>query len=373
MEVEIMIKKICINKISIIVGILVLLIVSCLMAGCGGEKASDKEVPKEITVKDSLGREVSVPSKIERVVDLAIMDGTRVMVLLGVEDKLVGASDRVTDIMFGEDEDWYAVPKVAPQLKDLPCVGTPSEPNAEYIMSLKPDVILAYTTFGDSADSLTEQTGIPVVCIGADSCLNFEMYKLVGKIVGKEDRAEELSSYAEGKIEEITKVTSKISEAERVKVFYWSWNWPKSGEANTTDPYDPIDMAGGINVAKEATTKPYDYFSVTKEQLAVWNPDVIVMEGGESEAKEELLADPALQTINAIKNKRIYFAVAMDYGYDQPLGVCEVQYLAKLFYPDKFTDLNVEKECNEIMKKFYGVDGLWSDMLDKRSNVYRWE
>lgn len=131
-----MIKKICINKVSLIIGILLLLLVSGLMAGCGGEKASDKEVSKKITVKDSLGREVSVPSKVERIVDLAIMDGTRVMVLLGAEDKLVGASDRVTDIMFGEDGDWYAVPKAAPQLKDLPCVGTPSEPNAEYIMSL---------------------------------------------------------------------------------------------------------------------------------------------------------------------------------------------------------------------------------------------
>lgn len=374
-----MIKKICINKVSLIIGILLLLLVSGLMAGCGGEKASNREVSKKITVKDSLGREVSVPSKVERVVDLAIMDGTRAMVLLGAEDKLVGASDRVTDIMFGEEgkqmEIWSAVPKAAPQLKDLPCVGTPREPSVEYIMSLKPDVILA-TSDKKFADSLTEQTGIPVVCVEGEGCLDFEMYKLIGKIVGKEDKAEELSSYAKGKIAEITKVTSKIPEAERVKVFYWSWGWPNADAPNTQDPYDPVDMAGGINVAREAKVKSNEYFDVTKEQLAVWNPDVIVVDGGTKEAEKEaensILSDTALKTVNAVKNKRVYFIRSMDFGYDQPLGVCEVAYLAKLFYPGKFTGLNVEKECNEILKKYYGVDGLWSDLL-KQSELYRWE
>jgi len=38
--------------------------------------------------------------------------------------------------------------------------------------------------------------------------------------------------------------------------------------------------------------------------------------------------------------------------------------MAALFYPDKFSDLDVEEECNEIFKEFYGVDGLWTWIVE---------
>jgi hypothetical protein len=47
--------------------------------------------------------------------------------------------------------------------------------------------------------------------------------------------------------------------------------------------------------------------------------------------------------------------------------------MAKLFHPDKFEDLNVEKECNEILERFYGVDNLYTLILDKYYDFYRWE
>jgi hypothetical protein len=39
-------------------------------------------------------------------------------------------------------------------------------------------------------------------------------------------------------------------------------------------------------------------------------------------------------------------------------------YMAKIFYPDKFKDLDLEKEGNEIFKKFFGEDDLFSEYAD---------
>jgi iron complex transport system substrate-binding protein len=364
------------NKVTLIMGILVFILVCSLMAGCGGQKVVKKEVPEQIKIKDSAGREVTVPGKVEKVVDMTSFSGTEIMVQLDAADKLVGVGDYVKNYMYGEKgkDQWNATRNAAPQLKDLPCVGSYKEPNAELIISLNPDIIFCQAA--DVADSLYEQTDIPVVCISSSGCLDFETYRLAGKIVGKEDRAEELISYAEGKIAEIKKVTSQIPEAEKVKVFFWLVGPDgKSDAPKTYASYDPIIFAGGIDVAMEANIKPRASFDVSKEQIAVWNPDIVLVHGGSKTPRvsiDNVLSDPALQTTNAIKNKKVYFIRAFMIGWDPTIGVCEVPYVAKLLYPDKFKKLDVEKECNEILKKFYGVDGLWTELLEK-SNLYRWE
>jgi iron complex transport system substrate-binding protein len=78
-----------------------------------------------------------------------------------------------------------------------------------------------------------------------------------------------------------------------------------------------------------------------------------------------VLSDPDLQTINAVKNKRIYYtSYAYCYGTPQDKNLAAAMYLAKLFHPDKFDDLDLEKEGNEIFEAFLGVDDLYSEYAD---------
>jgi iron complex transport system substrate-binding protein len=48
-------------------------------------------------------------------------------------------------------------------------------------------------------------------------------------------------------------------------------------------------------------------------------------------------------------------------GWDHPRVFTEMMYMAKRCHPDKFEDLDVEKEGNEIFERFYGLDGLWTE------------
>ncbi len=348
-----------------------------LTSGCtDAPKEGQARFNKEVT--DCIGRKVMIPDKVERVVDLAVLDGVRTMVQLDSEELLVGTNNSVKDFMYGEKgrfySCWFAAPRAAPFLKDLINVGSFREPNAELIKSLEPDIILAYGFRANFAQALEEQTGLPVVCIKASGCLDLKMLTVAAQIIGKEQRAKDLAAYVQMKLSQVNEKVDKIPHASRIKVFYWAP--PVIGPPKTIAPYDPIDMAGGINVGAQTGIRPYETYETTTEQLAVWNPDIILLHWWSKKdigvKTGSILNDPVLQTVGAVKNRRVFYSRGFMLGWDPAMGVCEVCYMAKLFYPEIFDTLNVEKECNEILKKFYGVDGLYTDLLDK-SDLHRWE
>ena len=39
--------------------------------------------------------------------------------------------------------------------------------------------------------------------------------------------------------------------------------------------------------------------------------------------------------------------------------------MAKLFYPEKFEDLDIEKKGNDIFERFYGLDGLYTYLAEE--------
>ena len=350
-----------------------------LLSGCTDSTPSEGEKVRCLRkIKDCIGRKVSIPDRVEKVVDLAVLDGVRTMVELEAEDMIVGINDSVKDFMYGEEgrtySCWFAAPKAAPTLKNIISVGNCREPNAELIKSLEPDVVLAYGFRADFAKALEEQTNLPVACIKASGCLDFNMLSLVAEIIGKKERAEELIDYVQMKIEQVTERAVKIPDAERVRVFYWAP--PVLGTPRTIAPYDPIDLAGGVNIGMQTGIKSYEIYETTKEQLAVWNPDIILLHWWSKKdigvKTGTILQDPMLQTVSAVKSRRVFYSRGFMLGWDPAMGVCEVFYMARLFYPEIFKDLDVEKECNEILKKFYGVEGLYTDLITK-SDLHRWE
>jgi iron complex transport system substrate-binding protein len=73
-----------------------------------------------------------------------------------------------------------------------------------------------------------------------------------------------------------------------------------------------------------------------------------------------------------VKNGNVNYTKGYSIGWDPATGITECFYMAKLFHPDKFEDLDEEEEGDEIIEKFYGVGGLYTKMLDL-SDRYRWE
>jgi iron complex transport system substrate-binding protein len=324
---------------------------------------------KQLTLVDTADRTVTVPRPIERIVATGLPDGVIIPVQLGAADKIVGMSHETHEYAKAYPS-YYPLPDAAPELKDIPNVGMYNDPNLEVIVSLKPDVIFTRGYIADLPDKMQENTCIPVVCI-CTSPLDADIgvaYRVAGKILGEEERAKELIAYANEKIREVTEVSSEIPDSERPKVYYVFGG----SITRTTSGTDRLDMAGGINVAKDL---PGLGPTVSKDQIILWNPDIILIIGAippHSVSIEDVLSDPDLQTVNAVKNHRVYYMHYSPMTLDPAISITVGYYLAKLFHPDKFEDLDVEEESNEIFERFYGVEGFYTKMLEW-SDLYRWD
>ena len=342
---------------------------------------------KKLTFIDMADRIVTINKPIERVALADLQDGINTLVQLGAEDKIVAITEQIKNMGYGQLIDpqpsswWTPLQIAAPELKDLPTVGTWSNPSLETILSLEPDVVFAYGVSDlGMPDLIHDKTGISTVSLtnsGGSSWAkfdNFEIYRLVGWIVGKEKEAEELISYFSEKIEEITEATSEIPDSEKPRVYMAGW----AHLTNTPLHYEPINIAGGMNVAEGSGTKGF-IVTVSKEQVIAWNPDIILIHRVPTSKShvwgntiEDILTDPDLQTINAVKDKKVYYTKGFCYGWNPATGLTETFYMAKLFHPDKFEDMYVEEEGNEILERSYGVDGLYTEMAE-RCEFYRWE
>ena len=332
---------------------------------------------KQLTLIDQADRVVTINKPIENAITAGLLDGVRAMIHLGAADKLVGVSDWAA---YGEDKfagsrcnlnRYHILTKSCPELEELPCTGSYTDPNLELMASLDPDVIFTYSQVSDVANSIQDSIGVPVVCIsGSKGYLDFELHTLVGEVIGKEKEAEELISYANEELDEVTEVTSEIPDSEKPRVYLAFWVF--QGDITYTPTYyDPTDLAGGINVAGGIGG---DYRAeIPKEQIIVWNPDIILIHPTCCPITTETVrSDPDLQTVNAVKDRRVYYTPGYFLGWDQASGIVETVYMAKLFHPDRFGDRDVTEKNNKILKRFYGVDGLWSEIADA-CEYYTWD
>ena len=327
----------------------------------------------QLTLIDMADRIVTVPRPIERVVPAGLLDGVRTLIQLGAADKIVGISNYAKNYALKPSDYWSPIRDAAPELKDLPDVGGYTNPNIEIIASLKPDVVFEYAPIPDVADAIQEKTGIPVVCISS-SQFDFDMHRIVGTVMGKEERAEELISYATEKTDEVTGVTSEMPESEKPKVYCVSGCSGMSMITKTWGRYDPINIAGGINVAEEYVIGSGSSI-VSKEQILAWDPDIILIHGvspPHAISIADVISDPDLQTLNAVETGNVNYTKGYMIGWDPATGLTECFYMAKLFHLDEFKDLDEEGKGNEILETFYGVEGLYTAMLDL-SDRYRWD
>ncbi len=344
------------------------------------EQDSNDNSESSITIKDCVGRVVVLDKEAERIVDLTTMDGVRTLIQLGAQDRVVGFNESSHTVFNGKGKakkNYIIVSQVAPELKDLPVVGNIKEPNIEMIISLNPDIILIDSMAKNSAEAIQNQTNIPVVCVGTFGSFEYDMLDMLGTIVGEKERAQELIDFTKTKLQNITDITNNIPQEEKKRLYYWTH--PMKGHAPKTNAnYEAFVLAGANNVAVEADVIPKGVYEITKEQIIAWDPEYIFIHSPFKDDFDGWMSadlakeDEVIQGTQAVIQDKVYPIKGELGGWDMSTQAAEVFYLAKILYPDKFEDLNVEKEGNEILKKYYNLDGLFTDM-SHQIQLYEWE
>jgi iron complex transport system substrate-binding protein len=125
-----------------------------------------------------------------------------------------------------------------------------------------------------------------------------------------------------------------------------------------------VDIAGGRNVA--AGLLP-DYLgapgaTISIEQLLVWNPEVILVQGNYPPAErlvtvEGILGDPRLASLRAVRARRVFYTFGYWYWWDPALVLVETVYLHRILHPEDWPASDIPAEAEKIFQEFYGVDG----------------
>ncbi len=182
------------------------------------------------------------------------------------------------------------------ELAELQIIGEgfPAEPDPELIIGVEPDIIIA----GDILDiseieELEKKIDIPiiVVTIGSSAVFDEDMYKsleIIGKVVGKENRAEEVIKFMEDCKNELLDLTKDIPEEEKPSVYIGglSYKGGAHGIESTSGNSPVLNTIGAKNVADEIGKT--GSVMIDKEKLIEWDPDLLVIdENGLALVKED--------------------------------------------------------------------------------------
>jgi iron complex transport system substrate-binding protein len=321
-----------------------------------------------IELKDELGRRVKVPEKVERVISLQ-PEITRIIVSLGCGEKLVGNDYFMSKF----DHIFY---NVFPFGKKLPLVSiSGSDLNLEFIIKLEPDIVFISPTDSWMADKIEKYSNIPVLALSSMGSFEKlkEEIKLISILTKKTQRAEELIFYFESKIRFIEERISKERKKPKVYLSFWS------SFTKTPVYYEPVNLAGGINVAEGLlpSYKGTVGTVVNLEKIIKWNPDIILIHGNYPPEEraitvEKVLSDRRLSSIEAIRKRKVYYTFGFWFWWDPAEVLFETLYLSKIFHPSRFSQINLVKEGREIFSKFYHSENAF-EILFKRLRCNEWK
>ncbi len=322
----------------------------------------------ERIITDQIGREVHLPDVVDRAVILQHQT-LNIAVQLDAMDKVVGVLDEWKKQLGGD----YA--RLAPGLADLPMPGGLKQVNIEALLKLQPDVVFVTNYAPEEMIRQMEQAGLPVVAISLLDVPPAEAVKVNPAVPGDEAAAID-TGFATGvrliadtldrkdKGEEMITVTRKYRDlvagrlADLPKDQYVS-AYMANPELHTYGhgKYTGLMMerAGARNVAEALA----GFQQVTMEDVLKWNPAVIFVQGRYPEVVTEIKDGEAWKPIDAVKNDRVYlmpeYAKAWGYPMPEAMSLGEL-WMAKQLYPERFADIDMQKEADAYYREFYRTD-----------------
>ncbi|ACJ15781.1 ABC-type iron(III)-siderophore transport system, periplasmic component [Thermococcus onnurineus NA1] len=315
------------------------------------------EEPKTgyITVTDFRGKEVKVSQPVNRIVAIYGL-AAQMVYLIGEGEKIVGGTPMVVSDSF--------IQLIDPDAKDrVILAGDPTSANVEEIKKLNPDVVFTAAWGDERVNEQIESLGIPVIALDLETVESYlKSLEIIGKVLGKRNEVKEITKYYVNAMERITNKTSKFSEDQKPRVLLVMYSMKSKAFKAPGQEYFQnrlIEMAGGISVSKEL---PGGWNVINIEQVAEWNPDVIIVVGyspvyPSTKIKEDILNDPAWGQIRAVKEGKIY-AMPNDgesWDYPAPKWILGLYWTAKVLHPELFSDLDIMKEANDFYERFFGI------------------
>ena len=239
-----------------------------------------------IEVIDDNGDKLKIANVAQRIISLS-PNTTEILFHIGAGEKIVGA------------DEYSNYPK---QANDILRVNNHAAANYELILSLKPDVVIAWQSGnGEKIISRIRELGIPVFVVETGSLEEIpNLYRRLGQLSGYEKQSNIQAKKFSSRLNQLRKT---YSSREVIRLFYQIWNEPLmtlNGDHMVTDM---IELCGGVNIFSDAAALvPY----VNIESVLAADPQVIISGG---KGKNDLLDSgfwDQWPSITAVKNQHLY-------------------------------------------------------------------
>jgi iron complex transport system substrate-binding protein len=227
--------------------------------------------------------------------------------LNSVANRIISLSPNTTEILFHIDAgnkivgaDEYS--NYPPAANDIIRVNNHAAANYELIISLKPDLVVAWQSGnGEKIIARLRGLGLPVFVVETQSMADIpSLYKRLGRLSGQSKKADQQAEIFADKLQQLYQAYASRAE---VRTFYQIWNDPLMTLNGDHILTDIIELCGGVNVFEDsAALVPY----VNMESVLAKDPQVIISGGVSKNDLWDLGIWQQWSGLSAVKNRQIY-------------------------------------------------------------------
>lgn len=319
-------------------------------------------------ITDQLGRQVTIPDHVEKVVVLQHQT-LNLLVQLDAKNEIAGVMTSWKKQLGPEFS------RFMPQITSLPAPGDLTEVNIESLLAIHPQVVFVANYAPAEMIQQIQNAGIPVVAVslrkdadGQQDKMNPTMadeeqayneglkqgIRLIADVVGRKPQGEALIKYTFTAREKFNAPVANIPDTQKVRVYMANPDLMTYGSGKYTGLM--MKHAGALNVAAASVKGARQ---VSLEQVLQWNPQVIFVQDRYPQVVTEILNDPNWQGIDAVKNHRVWlmpeYAKAWGYPMPEALALGEL-WMAKKLYPDAYKNVDVDAQAQDYYQNFYRVN-----------------
>lgn len=292
---------------------------------------------------------------------LAIGPGAlRLLTYLGATDRLVGLEDLERRPLSASSYR-HALP---PELAELPSIGPGGPgrlPDLEQLVALRPDLVATVTLDGQQLQALRERAGLRVLPLsyGGTGLLRIDdlltSLHTLAAALGREARAEQLAGFLTANLAELRERLA--NEAPATAYLGGVSLQGAHGLTSTQSGHPPLVWAGADNLADRAG--PAGHFFIDREQLLLWDPPVLFIDGG---GLAGLLTEYAresgfYQRLRAVREGQVYLTLPFNaYNTNVENALANAWMMARVLHPAALADLDVQAQASTIMRTFLGTD-----------------
>lgn len=307
------------------------------------------------TFLDVNNKEVVLPAQLSRIFTtappvsflIAVIDDTP---LMGVNFPQVNKSNKNGDKFLSK------------HFMELPMLGTwhgDSVPNLETILEAKPELLVTWDTplLNQKISKDLARISVPTLKVNIDDAHNYpDVFRFMGKVLNKEERANKLADMASKYLKEIDQFVKTLPEEKRVKLYYAEEEDGLATDCDKSFHTEAFVLAGADLVHKCQQATILGLQRVSFEQVATYEPDVIIVQ--EASFFKKIFDDSKWKTLKAVQNKRVYLVPNTPFNWvDRPpsfMRILSAHWVASRLYPKQYCH-SIQDKVKEFYTLFFNV------------------